>query len=282
LLNPDDAALIPSPAWVTYPEIVKITGAEPVLMPTDEATGFRITPDQLDAAINDRTRVLILNTPANPTGAVYTPAEIAALAEVIVRRQIVVIADEIYEKLIYDGLQHCSIGSLGPEILSLTVTCNGLSKAFAATGWRLGYVAGPLSIIKAATALQSHSTSGATTFAQYGALAALTAAESAASVAEMRRVFERRRDLVVSGLRAIPGITCTLLPQGAFYAFPNISATGLGSMAFCERLLAEEHVAAVPGVAFGADAHIRISYATDTETLREGLRRMARFVASLM
>jgi aspartate aminotransferase len=280
LLNPGDEALIPAPAWVTYPEIVRIAGAIPVLVPTEEATGFRITPDQLDAAITERTRVLILNTPANPTGAVYTPEEIAALAEVIVRRQIVVIADEIYEKLIYDGLQHCSIGSLNQDILSLTVTCNGFSKAFAATGWRLGYVAGPLPIIKAATALQSHSTSGATTFAQYGALAALAAAASTDSVAEMRQVFERRRDLIVSGLRAIPGLTCTL-PQGAFYAFPNISATGLDSMTFCEQVLNAEHVAAVPGVAFGADTHIRISYATDTETLREGVRRLARFVASL-
>ncbi|MBN1247235.1 MAG: pyridoxal phosphate-dependent aminotransferase [Anaerolineae bacterium] len=280
VLNPGDEALVPTPAWVTYPEIVKITGAEPVLLPTDETTGFRMTPEQLDAAITDKTRVLILNSPSNPTGAVYTTAEIAALAEVIVRRQILVVADEIYEKLVYDGVEHRSIGSLGKEVLDLTVTCNGFSKAFAATGWRLGYAAGPLPIIKAAAALQSHSTSGATTFAQYGALAALNATASAGAVAEMRRVFESRRDLVVPALRAIPRITCAL-PQGAFYAFPNISATGLGSMAFCERLLAEEHVAAVPGIAFGADTNIRISYATDTETLREGLKRLRRFAVSL-
>lgn len=280
LLNPGDEALIPTPAWVTYPEIVKITGARPVFLPSDEQTGFRITPVQLDAAITSRTRLMILNTPSNPTGAVYKPAEIEALAQVIVERQIIVIADEIYEKLIYDGLQHLSIGSLGEEILNLTVTCNGFSKAFAATGWRLGYAAGPLAVIKAATALQSHSTSGANTFAQFGALAALSTSSSAETVSAMQRVFKSRRDLIVEELRAIPGITCAM-PQGAFYAFPNIAATGLDSMTFCRRLLEDEHVAAVPGVAFGADTNIRLSYATDTDTLREGLKRLRRFVKSL-
>ncbi len=278
VLNPGDEALIPIPCWVSYPEAVKLTGANPVFIKTDQAQGFKITPAQLDDAITAKTRLLILNSPSNPTGAVYTHGEIEALAEVIVARQIVVVADEIYEKLIYNGVKHLSIGSLGEEIYNLTVTCNGFSKAFAATGWRLGYAAGPLPVIKAATAMQSHTTSGANTFAQYGAIAALKGPQD--SIETMRQIFQKRRDLIVEGLRAIPGVACEM-PQGAFYAFPNIASTGLDSMSFCHHLLEQESVAAVPGIAFGADAHIRVSYATDTETIREGLKRLSRFVASL-
>jgi aspartate aminotransferase len=278
LLGPGDEALIPAPAWVTYPEIVKIAGADPVFVATTEATNFKLTPEQLTTAITPRTRVLILNSPSNPTGTVYEPAEIAALAEVITAHEIVVIADEIYEKLIYDGLEHMSIGSLGEEIFQRTITCNGLSKAYAATGWRLGYAAGPLPVIQAATAVQSHSTSGANTFAQYGALAALSG--STAAIEEMRTTFEARRDLIVEELQAIQGITCAN-PHGAFYAFPNISETGLDSMTFCRRLLEEERVAAVPGIAFEADTNVRLSYATDTGTIREGLTRLRRFVEGL-
>lgn len=280
LLGPGDEALMPAPAWVTYPEIVKLTGAEPVLIPTDESTEFRVSAAQLAEAITPRTRLVVLNSPANPTGTVYTPQEIAALAEVIVEHQITVISDEIYEKLIYDGRRHVSIGSLGEEILSLTVTCSGFSKAFAATGWRLGYIAGPIHVIKAATALQSHSTSGANTFAQHGALVALRAGNAQEVIEEMRLAFQARRNLVIEELQQIPGLSCTV-PQGAFYAFPNISQTGLDSLTFCERLLASEQVAAVPGGAFGCDDNIRISYATDTETLRAGLARLRRFVATL-
>jgi len=280
LLNPGDEAIVPTPAWVTYPEIIRLTGAKAVFVTTDETTGFKLSAQQLADAVTPRTRTLILNSPCNPTGAVYTAQEIETLAEVIVERQIVVISDEIYEKLIYDGLEHLSIGSLDDEIHKLTVTCSGFSKAFAATGWRLGFAAGPTAVIKAATALQSHSTSGATTFAQYGALAALQAASLEETIGEMRTIFQARRDLVVSELQKIPGLTCKM-PHGAFYAFPNISRTGLDSMTFCERLLDAEQVATVPGVAFGADSNIRISYATDTDTLREGLARLRRFVASL-
>ena len=278
LLDPGDEVLIPIPAWVTYPEIVKVNGAEPIPLQTDEGTGFKVTAAQLGAAITPRTRVLMLNSPSNPTGAVYTREEIRDLAEVVVAHGIVVVADEIYENLIYGDVEHVSIGSLGEEIFDLTVTCNGFSKAYAATGWRLGYAAGPLSVIKAATSLQSHTTSGANTFAQYGAIAALAASQE--TVEAMRRTFMARRDLIVTGLQAIPNLTCTV-PQGAFYAFPSIARTGLDSMTFCRRLLEEEAVAAVPGIAFGAGTHIRISYATDTETLREGLRRLERFVRAL-
>lgn len=280
LLNPGDEVIIPTPAWVTYPEIVKLTGAKTIFVATSEANGFRMSAQQLTEAITPKTRLLILNSPSNPTGAVYTGQELEALAEVIVEHQLMVISDEIYEKLIYDGLVHLSIGSLNDEIRELTVTCSGFSKAFAATGWRLGYAAGPTAVIKAATALQSHSTSGANTFAQHGALAALRAANSDATVEAMRVVFQERRDLVVSELQNIPGLSCDT-PHGAFYAFPNISRTGLDSMAFCGQLLNTEHVATVPGVAFGADTNIRISYATDTDTLREGLARLRRFVAAL-
>ncbi|MGC9347359.1 MAG: pyridoxal phosphate-dependent aminotransferase [Anaerolineae bacterium] len=277
LLNPGDEALIPAPAWVTYPEIVKIAGAIPKLIPTTEATDFKITPDQLSASIAERSRVLILNSPSNPTGAVYTAEELARLAEVIVDHDLVVVTDEIYEKLIYDGLTHTSIGSLGKEIFNRTITINGFSKAFAATGWRLGYAAGPTSVIKAATSLQSHSTSGANTFAQHGALAAFDGLQ--ADIVQMRIVFEQRRDLIVEELQRIPGITCDR-PHGAFYAFPNIAAIGLDSMTFCERLLDEKQVATVPGIAFGADTNIRISYATDIATIREGLRRLRDFVTT--
>ncbi len=278
LVNPGDEVLIPRPAWVTYPEIVNLIGATPIFLETDETTDFKVTAQQVEAATNARTHALILNTPVNPTGAVYSKAELQALAEVIVSHGIVVVADEIYEKLIYDDLEHVSIGSLGEDIFNLTVTCNGFSKAYAATGWRLGYAAGPVPIIKAATALQSHSTSGANTFAQYGALAALTGSED--PVTEMRGIFERRRDLVVASLREIPGLSCTI-PCGAFYVFPNISAFHLDSMSFCARLLDEAHVATVPGIAFGADTNIRLSYATDAETLKEGLARLHSFTASL-
>ncbi len=281
LLNPGDEAIVPTPAWVTYLEIVKLTGAKAVFVAADETNGFKLRAQQLADAITPRTRALILNSPCNPTGAVYTAQEIEALAEVIVEQQIVVISDEIYEKLIYDGLEHVSIGSLRDEVHRLTVTCSGFSKAFAATGWRIGFAAGPTAVVKAATALQSHSTSGATTFAQYGALAALRAASLRETVEEMRTVFQARRDLVVSELQQIPGLTCGM-PHGSFYVFPNIGQMGLDSMTFCERLLDAEQVATVPGVAFGADSNVRISYATDTGTLREGLARLRRFAASLV
>jgi len=278
ILGPGDEALIPAPYWVTYPEIVKLSGATPVILKTTQATDYKITPSQLTAAITARTRVLILNSPSNPTGAVYTRDEMQALADVLVAHNVAVLSDEIYEKLIYDDVQHTSIGSFNSEIFDLTITCNGFSKAYAATGWRLGYAAAPLHIIKGATALQSHSTSGANTFAQAGAVAALQGSQ--AEVVKMRDIFQQRRDIIVAGLKAIKGISCQL-PQGAFYVFPDISATGLDSMQFCKRLLDQEHVAAVPGVAFGADSNIRISYATDTDTIEKGLTRLERFVQSL-
>lgn len=278
ILSRNDEALIPTPYWVSYPEIVKLARAKPVLLPTTEATGFKITPEQLEVAITPRTKVLILNSPSNPTGAIYSRAELAALAEVLVRHQVAVLSDEIYEKLLYDGREHVSIGSLGEAIFDLTLVCNGFSKAYAATGWRLGYAAGPEHVIKAAIDIQSHTTSGATTFAQYGAIAALEGPQD--EVEAMRSEFERRRDVLFAGMSALPGLACTK-PGGAFYLFPNISATGLSSMDFSQRLLEEFHVAIVPGSAFGADGNVRFSYATSMATIETGLERLRQFVGSL-
>ena len=279
ILGPGDEALIPQPYWVSYPEMVKLTGATPVFLPTGEATHFKITPQQLAEAITERSRVLILNSPNNPTGTIYTQEELHALAEVLVAHHVAVLSDEIYEKLVYDQAQHHSIGSLGEEIFALTITGNGFSKAYAATGWRLGYAAGPRHVIRAAIDIQSHSTSNANTFAQYGGIAALEGPQD--TIEAMRQVFARRRDLMYEAVSAIPGLVCPK-PQGAFYLFPNIEATGLDSSTFCQRLLDEEHVALVPGIAFGSDANVRLSYATSTGTIEKGVERLARFVRRLM
>lgn len=278
VLGPDEQALIPTPYWVSYPEIVKLARGAPIYLPTTEATGFKITPAQLEAAITPQTRVLILNSPSNPTGAIYSRAELAALAEVLTTHQVTVLSDEIYEKLLYDGAEHVSIGSLGEAIFNLTLTCNGFSKAYAATGWRLGYGAAPAHVIKAAIDIQSHTTSGATTFAQYGAIAALEGPQD--EVEAMRREFERRRNVLYAGLQALPGVTCAR-PEGAFYLFPNIAATGLDSMTFAARLLEEYHVAIVPGSAFGADANVRFSYAAGMATIEKGLERLRQFIVAL-
>lgn len=278
ILDEGDEALIPMPYWVSYPEMVKMARARPVYLPTSEETGFKVTPGQLEAAINDRTRALILNYPANPTGTVYAPQELSRLAEVAAAHGIAIVSDEIYEKLIFDGAEHLSIGSLGEHVFDLTVTCNGFSKAYAATGWRLGYAAGPEKVIQAAVSIQSHSTSGANTFAQYGAIAALEGPQS--EVERMRLEFEARRSLMVEGVNSVPGLSCAM-PGGAFYVFPSISETGLDSMSFCQRLLEQEKVAAVPGIAFGAEGYVRLSYATGRETIAKGIERLRRFVGSV-
>jgi aspartate aminotransferase len=279
VLNSGDEVLLPEPCWVSYPQMIKLASASPVFLPTTAATGFKLTPEALETAITDKTRLLILNSPSNPTGAVYTLEELRALTEVVVAHQIIVLSDEIYEKLVYDGRQHVSFGSLSQAVFDLTLTCNGFSKAYAATGWRLGYAAGPLPVIEAAINIQSHTTSSANTFAQYGAIAALEGGSDA--IETMRQAFERRRDLMYEGVSAIPGLRCPK-PAGAFYVFPDISATGLDSITFCTRLLEEEHVATVPGVAFGSDAHIRLSYATDAEVIEKGVTRLGRFVRALL
>jgi aspartate aminotransferase len=274
----DDEVLIPSPYWLSYPEMVKLAGATPVIVATSEANGFKLTAEQFREAMTPRTKMIILNSPSNPTGAVYTREELQALAEVALEEDIIILSDEIYEKIVYDGTEHVSIASLGQEIYDLTITVNGFSKAYAMTGWRLGYIAAPEPIAKAIDSLQSHSTSNPTSFAQKGALAGLQGDQS--FIGEMVAAFAERRAFMHEKLTGIPGMTC-VKPMGAFYMMPNVSAFGLRSTEFCSRLLDLQQVAAVPGVAFGSDAHIRLSYASSMENIQKGLERLATFCASL-
>ncbi len=275
---PGDEVLIPAPYWLSYPEMVKIAGGVPVVVPTEEARDFKVSPEALEAAITDRTRAVVINSPSNPIGVVYTGEDLKALADVAVKHDILIISDEIYEKMVYDGVKHVSIGSFGDDVFSRTITVNGFSKAFSMTGWRLGYFAAPLPIVKTASTLQSHSTSGPNTFAQFGGIAALTSA--AADVEEMVTAFAERRIFLYEKLTAINGVSC-VNPQGAFYMLPNISSFGLDSVTFASRLLEEAKVAVVPGAAFGADANIRMSYACSKQNIEEGVSRLADFVAKL-
>lgn len=278
VLNPGDEVIIPAPYWLSYPEMVKIAGGVPVFVHGDESKGFKVTPEALEAAVTERTRAVIINSPSNPIGIVYTADELKALAEAAVRHNILIVSDEIYEKMVYDDVEHISVGALSDDIFEHTVTVNGFSKAFAMTGWRLGYFAAPAAISKVAATLQSHSTSGPNTFAQYGAIAALETASG--DVKKMVDAFAERRELMYKLLSDINGVSC-VNPQGAFYMLPNISSFGLGSVEFADRLLEEEKVAVVPGAAFGCDSNVRLSYACSRENIEEGVARLASFVARL-
>ncbi|MEM9448956.1 MAG: pyridoxal phosphate-dependent aminotransferase [Cyanobacteria bacterium P01_E01_bin.6] len=273
-----DEVIIPAPYWVSYPEMVALAGGTAVIVQTDASTGFCITPDQLKAAITSKTKLFILNSPSNPTGMVYTPDEIRALAQVVVDHDIWVVSDEIYEKILYDGAEHLSIGAVSPEAFERTIVSNGFAKAYAMTGWRIGYLAAPTEIIKATCAIQGHSTSNVCTFAQYGAIAALESSQSC--VTEMVAAFAERRTVIVDALNAMPGLSC-LAPEGAFYVFANIGNIGIPSLEFCDKLLSTHHVAAIPGVAFNADDYIRISYAASLETIHKGLERLSAFLNQL-
>jgi aspartate aminotransferase len=277
LIDPGDEVIIPAPYWLSYPEMVTLAGGKSVIVNTDASTGYKITPEQLKKAITPKTKLFVLNSPSNPTGMVYTPEEIKALAKVIVDADILVVSDEIYEKILYDGTEHISIGSLGADIFARTLISNGFAKGYSMTGWRLGYLAGPLEIIKAASTIQGHSTSNVCTFAQYGAIAALESSQDC--VEEMRQAFAKRRQVMYDRLNAIPGLSCPK-PDGAFYLFPDISKTGLKSLEFCNALLEAHQVAVIPGVAFGADNNIRLSYATDMATIEKGMDRLEKFVRS--
>ncbi|MFM6107363.1 MAG: pyridoxal phosphate-dependent aminotransferase [Sphaerospermopsis kisseleviana] len=277
LIDPGDEVIIPAPYWLSYPEMVTLAGGKSVIVNTDASNGYKITPEQLKKAITPKTKLFVLNSPSNPTGMVYTPEEIKALAKVIVDADILVVSDEIYEKILYDGTEHISIGSLGADIFARTLISNGFAKGYSMTGWRLGYLAGPLEIIKAASTIQGHSTSNVCTFAQYGAIAALESSQEC--VEEMRQAFAKRRQVMYDRLNAIPGLSCPK-PDGAFYLFPDISKTGLKSLEFCNALLEELQVAVIPGVAFGADDNIRLSYATDMATIEKGMDRLEKFVRS--
>ncbi|MGQ9865650.1 MAG: pyridoxal phosphate-dependent aminotransferase [Pseudanabaenaceae cyanobacterium] len=275
LLEAGDEAIIPSPYWVSYPEMVKLVGATPVAVPTDVHRDYKITPEQLAAAITPQTKLFVLNSPGNPTGTVYTPAEIQALAAVLAQHpQVWVVSDEIYEKIRYDGAPHFSIAAC-PELYDRTLIANGFAKAYSMTGWRVGYLAGPKEVIAAATVVQGHSTSNVCTFAQYGAIAAVTGPQDC--VATMVTAFAERREIIYERVRSIPDLICPK-PTGAFYLFPDISALGLDSQTFCAKLLQEEGVALVPGIAFGADTNVRLSYATDRQTLEEACDRLHQFV----
>lgn len=277
LIEAGDEVIIPAPYWLSYPEMVKLADGTPVIVETDASNGYKITPDQLRSSITPKTKLFVLNSPSNPTGMVYSPEDIKALAEVVVENDILVVSDEIYERIIYDGAKHLSIGAVGSDIFQRTIISNGFAKAYSMTGWRLGYLAGPIELIKAVTTIQSHSTSNVCTFAQYGAIAALEGSQDC--VEEMRQAFAKRRQVMYERLNAIPGLICPK-PDGAFYMFPNISKTGLKSLEFCDALLESQQVAVIPGIAFGADDCIRLSYATDMASIEKGMDRLEKFVQS--
>ncbi len=276
--NPGDEVIIPAPFWLSYPEMVKLAGATPVTVLTSEANGFKITPDQFRDAMTPATKMIILNSPGNPTGSVYTREELLALAEVALEEEILMLSDEIYEKITYDGAVSTSLAGLSPEIYELTITVNGFSKAYSMTGWRLGYIAAPVAIAAVIDSIQSHSTSNPTSFAQKGGLAGLKGDQS--FIGEMVKAFAGRREYMYDRLTKIPGVTC-VKPMGAFYMLPNISSFGLGSADFCEKLLDQQKVACVPGIAFGSDAHMRLSYASSMENITKGLDRIEAFCGGL-
>jgi len=278
LCQAGDEVIIPAPYWLSYPEMVKLAEATPVILQTSDRTEFKVTPDQLRQAITPRTRLFILNTPSNPTGSVYTRDEIKALGDVCVEKGVMILSDEIYEHLLYDGATHTSMASFSQAHYDHTITVHGFAKAWSMTGWRLGFLAAPEPIAKAIDAIQGHSTSNPTSFAQKGGVAALNGPQD--HLKSWLAEFAKRRAYAHEKLNSIPGISC-VNAKGAFYLFPNISKTGLKSMEFCAKLLEQEKVAAVPGIAFGADDYIRISYATNMANLQKGCERIERFVGGL-
>ncbi|MCT7986439.1 pyridoxal phosphate-dependent aminotransferase [Laspinema sp. A4] len=275
LIDPGDEVIIPAPFWLSYPEMVTLAGGIPVIVSTTADSGYKITPDQLRSACTPKTKLFILNSPSNPTGMVYSPDEIRALATVVVEQDILVVSDEIYEKILYNDAQHLSIGEVSEEVFKRTIISNGFAKAYSMTGWRIGYLAGNEELIKATSTIQSHSTSNVCTFAQYGAIAALESEQDC--VQEMLQAFALRRIAVLEQIRGMSGISCPE-PDGAFYVFLNIAKTGMKSLKFCDALLESHQVAAIPGIAFGDDDCIRLSYATDLPTIEKGLDRLDKFL----
>ncbi len=280
LLDEGDEVILPAPYWVSYPEQVKLAGGKAVVVDGAEANGFRITPGQLQAALSARTRIVVMNYPSNPGGFSYSRQELKGLEQVLAGRDVIVFSDEMYDRLIYGHQEHISWASLSDQTYGKTLTINATSKTYAMTGWRLGYAAGPADLINAMAKFQSHSTSGTANFSQYGLVAALDGDQRCAE--NMRREYDRRRRLMYEGLRALPGVSC-VEPTGAFYCFPNVSATyqrlGVnGSIEFAKKLLDEVYVAVVPGVAFGCDQHVRLSYAVSEDRIREGLDRLGKLL----
>jgi aspartate aminotransferase len=287
LLDPGDEVIIPAPYWVSFPEQVKLCDAKPVFVHTSEAQGFRLNRQVLEPAVNARTKLVVLNSPSNPTGAALSRTELEGIAALAVERGFAIVSDETYEALVYDGYRHVSIASLGDAIYARTIVVNSMSKAYSMTGWRLGYAAGPAEVIKAMDGLQGQMTSNPTSFAQRGAVAALVGSQEPTQ--RMREEFAKRRRYIVDRLSSMPGIRCHS-PEGAFYVFPNVSALYgkqhgnkaiTNSTEFTTFLLDAARIAVVPGVEFGSDNHIRISYATSMANIEKGMNRMAEAIAAL-
>jgi len=273
-----DEVIIPAPYWLSYPDMVRLAGAEPIIVQTTQENDWKMTPQQFEEAMSPRTKMVIINSPGNPTGSVYTKEELRALVEVAAEEEITILSDEIYESLTYDGAEHVSVASLTPEAKDLTITINGFSKAYAMTGWRLGYLGAPEKIAKAIDSMQSHSTSGPCSFAQKGGLAALTGSQQC--VADMREEFNIRREYMFERLSAIHNVTA-VKPKGAFYMLANVSKLGMTSTNFADRLLSKANVAVVPGIAFGDDRVVRLSYATGLDVIKPGLDRFEDFCKTL-
>lgn len=287
LCNPGDEVILPAPYWVSYPEQIRLCGGAPVIVPTLEESGYKLAPEDLESYIGEKTRILILNSPSNPTGSVYDESELRELAEVIKKHRIWVISDEVYEKLVYDGARHVSLASFDDEIKSMCVVINGVSKAYSMTGWRIGYAAAPKPVAKAMSDLQSHSTSNPTSISQWASLAALRGPQE--PVEEMLAEFQKRRDYMWEALTSLPGVRCRR-SDGAFYLFPNVKGllgrTFAGRRIDCtetlaEVLLEECKVAVVPGTGFGAPDHIRLSYATSMKDIVEGMERIRKFLTGV-
>ncbi len=280
VLNPGDEVVIPKPYWVSYPEIAKLAGAKPVFAVGRAEDDYKLTPEDLDKAITPKTRMFLMNSPSNPSGVTYSPDDIRALAQVLEGRDVLVLCDEIYDRLLYDGQSTLSYAAVSDKSYANTITLNAASKTYAMTGWRVGYAGGPVEIIKAMSKLQSQMTSGAVTFNQVALIAALDGDQSA--VEKMRVAFEQRSHYMYERLSSMPGVRCPK-PTGAFYCFPNVSRSydKLGvsnSIEFAQRLLEEAKVAVVPGAAFGLDEHVRLSFATSMDLITKGLDRIATFL----
>jgi aspartate aminotransferase len=289
LWDTGDEVIIPAPYWVSYPDMVKLANATPVIVNTDQSSGFKITAEQLQQAITKKTRAVVLNSPSNPTGSAYTKAELETLAEVILKNKLLVISDEIYEKIIFDDFEHVSIASLSEELKQSTVVINGASKCFAMTGWRIGYLAANAEIVSAISKLQGQSTSNPTSIAQAACVEALTGKLSPAEIQKMVVEFKKRRDVLMDRYANIEGVSC-YEPVGSFYTFPDFSGvfgkrwndkTIKGSLDVAEFLIEEAKVALVPGIAFGADNNLRLSFATSMENIKEGMDRIESAVKSL-
>lgn len=276
--EPGDEVIIPAPYWLSYPDMVRLVGAQPVIVETKAENAYKMTAEEFENAMTPRTKMVIINSPGNPTGSVYTREELEALIEVALTEDIFILSDEIYEKLVYDDTPHTSPASISKEAYDLTITINGFSKAYAMTGWRLGYLGAPEAIAKVIDSLQSHSTSGPNSFAQKGGVAALKGSQQC--VTDMRDEFNVRREYMYERLAAIPSIS-TVKPLGAFYMLADISKFGFSSTNFADRLLSKAEVAVVPGIAFGDDKTVRLSYAADLETIKTGLDRIEQFCRTI-